>query len=103
MAGLEDIEPSHLLIPERNLMTSPMLSLRGIKKSFGPVQVLNGVDFDAHAGQVTALVGDNGAGKSTLIKCMSGIYGIARLCCWNKIYCDWFGFANFIKCRCTYP
>jgi D-xylose transport system ATP-binding protein len=57
-------------------MTSPILSLRGIQKSFGPVQVLKGVDFDAYPGQVTALVGDNGAGKSTLIKCMSGINGI---------------------------
>ena len=57
-------------------MTSPILSLHGIQKSFGPVQVLKGVDFDAYPGQVTALVGDNGAGKSTLIKCMSGIYGI---------------------------
>ena len=57
-------------------MPSPILSLRGIQKSFGPVQVLKGVDFDAYPGQVTALVGDNGAGKSTLIKCMSGIYGI---------------------------
>jgi len=50
--------------------------LRGIEKSFGPVQVLKGVDFDAFPGQVTALVGDNGAGKSTLIKCIAGIYNI---------------------------
>mgnify|MGYP003331812066 CR=1 FL=1 len=57
-------------------MTEPILSLRGIEKSFGPVQVLKGVDFDAYPGQVTALVGDNGAGKSTLIKCIAGIYSI---------------------------
>ena len=57
-------------------MTQPILSLRGIEKSFGPVQVLKGVDFDAYPGQVTALVGDNGAGKSTLIKCIAGIYNI---------------------------
>ena len=57
-------------------MTEPILSLRGIEKSFGPVQVLKGVDFDAYRGQVTALVGDNGAGKSTLIKCIAGIYSI---------------------------
>jgi D-xylose transport system ATP-binding protein len=57
-------------------MTNPILSLRGIEKSFGPVQVLKGVDFDAYPGQVTALVGDNGAGKSTLIKCIAGIYNI---------------------------
>jgi D-xylose transport system ATP-binding protein len=57
-------------------MTEPILSLRGIEKSFGPVQVLKGVDFNAYPGQVTALVGDNGAGKSTLIKCIAGIYNI---------------------------
>jgi D-xylose transport system ATP-binding protein len=57
-------------------MTEPILSLRGIEKSFGPVQVLKGVNFDAFPGQVTALVGDNGAGKSTLIKCIAGIYNI---------------------------
>ena len=57
-------------------MSQPILSLKGIEKSFGPVQVLKGVDFDAYPGQVTALVGDNGAGKSTLIKCIAGIYNI---------------------------
>jgi len=55
-------------------MTEPILSLRSINKSFGPVHVLRGVDFDARAGEVTALVGDNGAGKSTLIKCVGGSY-----------------------------
>ena len=55
-------------------MAAPILSLRGINKSFGPVHVLRDVDFDAYAGKVTALVGDNGAGKSTLIKCIAGIY-----------------------------
>jgi len=57
-------------------VTEPILSLRGINKSFGAVHVLRGVDFDVHPGQVTALVGDNGAGKSTLIKCIAGIYEI---------------------------
>jgi D-xylose transport system ATP-binding protein len=54
--------------------TPPLLELRGVYKSFGPVQVLRDVDFSIQAGQVTALVGDNGAGKSTLVKCVSGIY-----------------------------
>ncbi len=52
----------------------PLLSLRGIDKHFGAVQVLYGVDLDLPAGQVTALCGDNGAGKSTLTKCISGIH-----------------------------
>jgi len=55
-------------------MATPILSLRQVNKSFGPVHVLKDVDFDAYAGKVTALVGDNGAGKSTLIKCIAGIY-----------------------------
>ncbi|GAA1816108.1 ATP-binding cassette domain-containing protein [Luedemannella flava] len=54
---------------------TPLLELRGLHKSFGPVQVLRDVDFAINAGAVTALVGDNGAGKSTLVKCISGIYG----------------------------
>ncbi len=52
----------------------PLLQLRGISKSFGPVQALAGIDLDIPEGQVTALVGDNGAGKSTLIKTISGIW-----------------------------
>jgi D-xylose transport system ATP-binding protein len=55
-------------------VSTPILSLRGVNKSFGPVHVLKNVDLDVYAGQVTALVGDNGAGKSTLIKCIAGIY-----------------------------
>ncbi|MBT2227062.1 ATP-binding cassette domain-containing protein [Nonomuraea sp. NEAU-A123] len=55
---------------------TPLLEVRGIDKSFGPVQVLHDVTFAAQAGEVTALVGDNGAGKSTLVKCIGGIYPI---------------------------
>lgn len=54
-------------------MSVPIVELTGIKKSFGPVDVLKGVDLTAYAGKVTALVGDNGAGKSTLIKGLSGV------------------------------
>ena len=52
----------------------PLLELRGVTKSFGSVQALTDVDFEARAGEVMALVGDNGAGKSTLIKCIAGIH-----------------------------
>jgi D-xylose transport system ATP-binding protein len=54
--------------------TSPLLELRGVSKSFGPVHALTEVDFRAYPGETMALVGDNGAGKSTLIKCIAGIY-----------------------------
>jgi simple sugar transport system ATP-binding protein len=51
-----------------------LLALSGIRKSFGAVDVLHGVDLTVAAGEVVGLVGDNGAGKSTLMKTITGIY-----------------------------
>lgn len=50
----------------------PFLSVRGIRKSFGSVKVLHGVDLDLPAGSVTALLGENGAGKSTFVRILAG-------------------------------
>ncbi|NNE43773.1 MAG: sugar ABC transporter ATP-binding protein [Gemmatimonadetes bacterium] len=55
-------------------MTAPFLECRQVTRSFGAVRALDGVDFIARPGEVTALVGDNGAGKSTLIKGIAGIH-----------------------------
>ena len=50
----------------------PILSLRQIGKSYGPVVAVRGVDLDVFAGECVAICGDNGAGKSSLIKVISG-------------------------------
>lgn len=51
-----------------------LLEIKGIRKSFGAVSVLHGVDLTVGTGEVVGLVGDNGAGKSTLMKIVTGIY-----------------------------
>jgi D-xylose transport system ATP-binding protein len=57
-------------------VAEPILQIKKLNKSFGPVHVLQDVDFNVYPGEVSALVGDNGAGKSTLVKCIAGIYSI---------------------------
>jgi len=53
---------------------SPCLQMQNIEKSFGPVQVLNGVSMDVMPGEIVALLGSNGAGKSTLMKILTANY-----------------------------
>jgi ABC-type sugar transport system ATPase subunit len=59
---------------EQNAETAPVVEMRNIKKSFGAVQALRGVDLALHHNEVLGLVGDNAAGKSTLMKVLSGAY-----------------------------
>jgi simple sugar transport system ATP-binding protein len=52
----------------------PRVRMRGIRKSFGSIEALRGVDLDLWPGEVLGLVGDNAAGKSTLTKILAGAY-----------------------------
>jgi simple sugar transport system ATP-binding protein len=57
---------------------SPILELRNIDKSFGPIDVLHEISLKVHEGEVLCLLGDNGAGKSTLIKTLAGVHKPTR-------------------------
>ena len=48
-----------------------LLSVRGLKKNFGEREILKGIDFDVHKGDVVCVIGPSGSGKSTLIRCVN--------------------------------
>jgi polar amino acid transport system ATP-binding protein len=62
----------------------PIISARGLTKSFGPVAVLKGVDFDVMPSKVSVVIGPSGSGKSTLLRCCNGLEtadgGTIRIC-----------------------
>lgn len=50
-----------------------MLDIRGLRKNFGALEVLRGIDFSADAGEFICLLGPSGCGKSTLLRCIAGL------------------------------
>jgi ribose transport system ATP-binding protein len=56
------------------VVTTPLLEMHGIVKTFPGVRALDGVDLDVRPGEVHCLLGQNGAGKSTLIKVLAGAH-----------------------------
>lgn len=54
----------------------PIVSLKGVCKSFGTLEVLKGVSIDVMKGEVICIIGPSGSGKSTLIRCINGLNDI---------------------------
>ncbi|WP_117190365.1 ABC transporter ATP-binding protein [Rhizobium terrae] len=54
-----------------NPTITPAISVRGLRKSFGPVEVLKGIDMEAREGEVVSILGSSGSGKSTMLRCIN--------------------------------
>ena len=48
-----------------------MIEIRGVRKSFGPMEVLKGIDLDIGRGEVVSVIGPSGTGKSTFLRCLN--------------------------------
>ena len=71
--GLGSPSPSASDACERANVTDLLLDIRGLRASYGAVEVLRGIDFTVARGEIVALLGTNGAGKSTILRCISGL------------------------------
>jgi len=54
-------------------LTDPVIRVEGLRKNFGDVRAVNGVDVHVERGEILVLLGQNGAGKSTTLRCLGGI------------------------------
>ena len=67
--------PQELVLGSRNgaaRVRPPAIAVRGLRKSYGATEVLRGIDFDVHTGEVFGFLGPNGAGKTTAIEILEG-------------------------------
>ena len=55
-----------------------MLSVKGLRVKYGPIEVIHGIDIDVAEGECVALIGANGAGKSSTLKAISGLVSAAE-------------------------
>ena len=59
--------------PTASATPSPVVHIQGLRKRFGPNEVLKGIDLDVQPGEVIAIIGKSGSGKSTLLRCVNGL------------------------------
>jgi ribose transport system ATP-binding protein len=59
---------------QREDVPAPVVTLRGVSKTFAGTRALRHVDLDFYPGEIHAVCGENGSGKSTMIKILSGVY-----------------------------
>ncbi|WP_320201787.1 amino acid ABC transporter ATP-binding protein (plasmid) [Agrobacterium sp. rho-13.3] len=58
---------------QHQTIPAPLISLRGVRKSFGALEVLCGIDMEIRKGEVVAIIGPSGSGKSTILRTINGL------------------------------
>jgi len=59
--------------PSMTRTATPLVRFQGVRKSFGQLEVLKGIDLEVASGEVVALIGRSGSGKSTALRCVNGL------------------------------
>jgi polar amino acid transport system ATP-binding protein len=67
------LKGKRLSLSARNLAAKPIVEINGLRKSFGPNEVLKGIDLQVAHGEVVSIIGKSGSGKSTLLRCINGL------------------------------
>jgi len=62
--------------PPEEMAMDEVVSFKGLRKSFGKVEILKGVSFGVKSGEVVALIGRSGSGKSTALRCVNGLESV---------------------------
>ena len=75
-----------------------MIEIKGLKKSFGDLQVLKGIDLRVQQGEVISIIGASGSGKSTLLYCINGLEAIQG----GQILVDWHRIQTLLGSRCGF-
>lgn len=63
--------PRHPQFCLENHVNHPLLQVSGLRKSYGPAEVLKGISFDLQKGETLSLIGPSGSGKSTCLRCLN--------------------------------
>ncbi|MFT8417289.1 MAG: ATP-binding cassette domain-containing protein [Acetobacter sp.] len=66
---MEPIQPNPM--PSGHALTAPVVATRGLTKRYGALEVLRGIDLQAHQGEVISILGASGSGKSTFLRCLN--------------------------------
>ena len=72
-AAGDPLAPSDPLAPKAAPDDSPLLTARGIRKSFGDNEVLRSIDLEVRRGEVVVLIGPSGSGKTTVLRSLNGL------------------------------